>query len=91
MLSKAVLAPYIMHLTELARYRDSSDKIGLMYTLWTLKESYVKCTGDGITYPHHAAMKATVFDIGLGQTVTSNRKGGRSKLSREKSGKRQFV
>lgn len=74
-LSKAVLAPYIMHLSELTRYRDSSDKIGLMYTLWTLKESYVKCTGEGITYHPQTAMKTTVFDIGVGQTVTSNRKG----------------
>ncbi|MGH0051864.1 MAG: 4'-phosphopantetheinyl transferase family protein [Sphaerochaetaceae bacterium] len=69
------LALYILNLTELARYSESSDKVGLLHTFWTLKESYVKCTGEGITYPFQAAMKATVFDIESDGAIMSNRDG----------------
>lgn len=72
---KDALALYIMDSTELIRYYESHNKMDLLYTLWTLKESYVKCTGEGIFYPPQAAMKATVFDIGFGQDVKSNREG----------------
>lgn len=69
------LAQYIMGISELVRYAECPDNDKMLYTLWTLKESYVKCTGEGITYPPQAAMKATVFDIEPGQAVKSNRGG----------------
>ena len=72
---KDALAHYIMDLAELAAYCEHPDQDEMVYTLWTLKESYVKCTGEGISYPPQAAMKASVFDIGSGQAVKSNREG----------------
>ncbi len=63
------VAEHYFHSGELSYIKESSDKETAFWRLWTLKESYMKMTGEGMTLP------LDQFEMILGDTVTVKRKG----------------
>lgn len=47
----AGLPRYVLDERELAWFLSRGSRWGDFYTLWTLKEARVKCTGEGLRYP----------------------------------------
>lgn len=61
------LARRIMSDGEYEAYLSCADKEGRLFALWTLKESYCKCTGEGLAVP----LRQSEFQFRGGEILSS--------------------